>query len=118
MPFEISLEGRTYSTDYLSVAEAVELEEMLGRSWRELHPAGSAAEFQAFATMFLRRDHPGEQAAKIAAEMPLGTALAAVAWKESDLPDVYEDGLPKAVGGSSTTTSSSSPGRPGRGRRT
>lgn len=118
MPFEISLDGRTYSTDDLTVAEAVELEKMLSRSWRELHPAGSAQEFQAFATVCLRRDHPGEQAAKIAAEVPLGAALAAVTWKESDLPDTFEDGHPKAEGGSSTTTSSGSPSHPGRGHRT
>jgi len=112
MPFELELGGRKYNTDDLSIAEAVEIEKTLGRTWQQLNPLGSAEEFQAFATMCLRRDHPADQAAKIAAELPLGVALAAAKWVADDLPATFEDGLPKAEGGSSTTTSSSSPDRP------
>jgi len=98
VPFELVLDGHTYSTDDLSVAQAVELEKELGRTWRELNPLGSAAEFQAFAKVCLSRDHPGDQAAKLAAELPLGVALAAARWVDGDLPTTYEDGLPKAEG--------------------
>lgn len=112
MPFELTLDGQVYSTDDLSVAEAVELEKMLGKTWRELNPLGSAAEFEAFAAVCLRRDHPADQAAKIAAALPLGQALNAARWVSDDLPDTFEDGYPKAAAGPSTTTSSSSPDHP------
>lgn len=117
MPFELTINGRTYNTDQLSVAETVELEKMLGHTWRELNPLASAEEFQAFATICLRRDHPADQAVKLAAELPLGAALAAACWVESDLPTSYEDGLPKADV-PSTTTSSGSRGRRSAGHRT
>lgn len=118
MPFELELDGHVYNTDDLSVAQAVELEKKLGKTWRELNPLGSAEEFQAFAVVCMQRDHPADHAAKLAAELPLGAALAAARWIEPDLPDVYEDGNPKAEGGPSTTTSSGSPARRTAGRRT
>ncbi len=112
MPFEIRIDGQVYNTDNLSVAEAVELEKALGKTWRELNPLGSAEEFQAFATVCLRRDHPADQAAKIAQELPLSVALSATKWVGDDLPEIYEDGYPKAEAGPSTTTSSISPDPP------
>ena len=112
MPFELTLDGKVYNTDILSVSEAVELEKMIGRPWTQLNPLGSAEEFQAFATVCLSHDHPADQAAKIAADLPLGVALSAARWVPDDLPDGFEDGLPKAEAGPSTTTSSSSPDRP------
>lgn len=115
MPFELILDGRTYSTDQMSVAEAVELEKVLDKTWRELNPLSSAEEFQAFAAICLRRDHPSDQAAKMAAELPLGEALLAARWVDDDRPTEYEDGSPKAEGEPSTTTSSSSRGRRGSG---
>ena len=115
MPFELTLDGRTYSTDHLSVTEAVELEKTLGKTWRELIPLASAEEFQAFAVVCLRRDHPADQAAKIAAELPLGEALTAARWVADDRPTEYEDGSPKVEDEPSTTTSSTSPDRPGPG---
>jgi hypothetical protein len=118
MPFELILDGHTYNTDELSVAEAVELEKALGKTWGQLNPLKSAEEFQAFAAICLRRDHPAEQAAKIAAELPLGEALSAGRWISDDRPTEYEDGFPKAEGGPSTTTSSTSRGRRGAGRPT
>jgi hypothetical protein len=118
MPFVLHLDGKDYSTDDLSVAEAVELEKRLGKTWRELNPLGSAEEFEGFAAMCLRRDHPADQADKIAHEMPLGAALKAARWVDDDLPDRYQDGYPKAEAAPSTTTSSSSPDRRTGGRRT
>lgn len=113
MPFELVLEGRTYSTDDLTIAEAVALEKELGRTWRELNPLASAEEFQAFATACLSRDHPADQAAKIVAGLPLSVALTAASWvTDGDLPDTYEDGHPKAEVEPSTTTSSGSPDLP------
>lgn len=112
MPFELTLDGQTYNTDLLALSDAVEIEKSLGRTWRELNPLGSAEEFQAFALACLRRDHSADVAAKIVADMSLGAALAAARWVGDDLPATYEDGIPKAEGESSTTTSSSSPDLP------
>lgn len=112
MPFELELDGHTYNTDQLRLADAVELEKVLGRTWQELNPLRSAEEFQAFALICLRQDHPADQAAKIVDELPLGAALAAARWVGDDLPDAYEDGLPKVAGERSTITSSSSPEPP------
>lgn len=118
MPFELEIEGHKYNTDDLSVAEAVELEKTLGKTWRELNALGSAEEFQAFAAICLRRDHSADQAVKIASELPLSVALKAARWVDDDLPDIYEDGAPKVAGDPSTTTSSTSRGRRSSGRRT
>lgn len=118
MPFEIEIEGRKYNTDELSVTEAIELERTLGKTWRELNPLGSAEEFQAFAAICLRRDHPVELAAKIVAELPLSVALKAARWIEDDRPDAYEDGSPKAGADRSTITSSTSRARRTAGPRT
>lgn len=118
MPFELELDGRVYNTDELSLADAVELEKALGRTWRELSPLTSAEEFVAFATVCLKQDHPADVAAKIVADLSLGKALAAARWVGDDLPEVYEDGLPKAGGGPSTTTSSGSPDLPTTGHPT
>lgn len=112
MPFELHLDGHVYNTDELRLADAIEIEKALGRTWRELNPLGSAEEFQAFALVCLKRDHSADQAAKIVAEMPLGAALAATKWVDDDLPTTYGDGFPKAAGARSTTTSSTSPERP------
>lgn len=118
MPFELELEGHKYNTDELSVTEAIELEKTLGKTWGELNPLTSAEEFQAFAAICLRRHHPIEQAAKIAAEMPLSLALKAARWVADDRPDDYEDGAPKAAAEPSTITSSGSRARRTAGPRT
>lgn len=118
MPFELEIDGRKYNTDELSVSEAIELEKTLGKTWRELNPLGSAEEFQAFASICLRRDHPMEQAAKIAAELPLSVALKAARWVEDDRPDAYEDGSPKGEAEPSTISSSGSRARRTAGPRT
>lgn len=109
MPFELVLDGHTYNTDHLRLDDAVALEKTLEKKWTELNPLASAAEFQAFALVCLKQDHPADVAAKIVADLSLGAALAAAKWVKDDLPDVYEDGHPKAGGGSSTTTSSGAP---------
>lgn len=112
MPFELTLDGHTYNTNELLLADAVEIEKMLGKTWRELNPLGSAEEFRAFALVCLKQDHAEDVAAKIVEDMPLGAALGAARWVGDDLPEVYEDGLPKAEEDASTTTSSTSPDLP------
>lgn len=112
MPFELVLDGHTYNTDLFLLSDVVGLERALGRTWRELNPLASAEEFQAFALVALKQDHPADVAEKIVATLPLGVSLAAARWVGDDLPDVYEDGLPKAEGEASTTTSSGSPDLP------
>lgn len=117
MPFEVTLDGKAYSTDSFTLDEADRLEEECGRTWLELNPVRSSKEFRAVARVFLDRDHGPVEVAKLIAAMTIGDAMEAVEWVDKDLPRLYEDGMPdpKAEGGPSTTTSSSSPGRPGDG---
>jgi len=117
MPFEITLAGKAYNTNSLTLDEADRLEEECGRTWLELNPVRSSKEFRAVARVFLARDHGPADVDRIIAAVTVGAAMDAVEWVDDDLPGVFVDGLPdpKAVGGPSTGTSSSSPGPPGDG---
>lgn len=94
MPFELTLDGRSYRTDGLTLAEAEQLESEAGKSWLELNPIRSAKEFRVIATCFLRRDLNPDKAQAIIAELTLGTAMESVRWVDDDLPDTYNDGIP------------------------
>lgn len=118
MGFEVTLDGVVYRTDALTIDEATVLEGECGKNWLELNPIRSSSEFRATARVFLSRDHDPGTVDQLLAKMTIGDAMAAVKWVEGDIPAVFEDGLPKAEGGASTTTSSSSPGRRGSGRPT
>lgn len=94
MPFELTLDGRVYRTDSLTLAEAEQLEAEVGKSWLELNPIKSAKEFRVIATRFLIRDLNPDKAQAIVAELTLGTAMQSVKWVDDDLPDTYDDGIP------------------------
>lgn len=117
MPFEVTLDGKTYSTDSLTLNESDRLEEECGRTWLELNPVRSSKEFRAVARVFLARDHSPAEVEQVVASITIGEAMAAVEWVDHDLPGVFVDGMPdpKVEGGPSTTTSSSSPDPPGDG---
>lgn len=111
MPFKVTLGGKTYSTDSFTLDEADRLEEECGRTWLELNPVRSSKEFRAVARVFLDRDHAPGEVDRIVAAITIGDAMEAVEWVDKDLPRLFEDGMPdpKAEGGHSTITSSSSP---------
>lgn len=115
MPFEITIGGKAYRTDDLTIAEAEQLEDECGKTWLELNPLRSAKEYRATATAFLRRNLAPEVAAKEAAAITIKVAQEMVRWVDDNLPTEFRDGLPKEEGSPSTTTSSVSPGLPGDG---
>jgi hypothetical protein len=112
MPFELTLSGKVYNTHSLSLEESDQLEKECAKTWLELNPVRSSAEFRATARVFLTRDHDPAGVELLLAAFTIQSAMAAVEWVDDDLPDVFEDGLPKAEGGPSTTTSSGSPALP------
>ena len=109
MPFELTIDGRVYSTDTLSLEESSRLEKECERNWLELNPCRSSTEFRETVRVFLARDYNAADIERILANFTVKSAMAAVDWVDDDLPTVFEDGLPKWEGGPSTTTSSGSP---------
>lgn len=115
MPFEISLAGEKFRTDELTVEEFMTIERDTGRTWWELNPVRSAPEFRAVAVAFLSRTRSKEDALKIVSALTINDVVAATKLVRDDLPDVYEDGIPKAEGGPLTPSSSNTQGLPGAG---
>ncbi len=105
MPYTLTLAGETFRSDDITLDEAVAFEGATGQSWRYLNPHRSAEQFRAVALIFLRRTREMPEAEAILAKMSLRDALAAVVEVDEDLPDEYEDGLPKAADAASTPTS-------------
>jgi len=118
MGFALTIDGRVYTTDSLSIDESEQLEKECGKSWLELNPIRTSTEFRATVRVLLTRDHTPADIERILADFTVKSAMAAVEWVDDDLPTVFEDGLPKAEGGPSTTTSSGSPAHPGSGHPT
>lgn len=118
VPFELTVAGQVFNTDHLSLDEAAQLEAECGKTWLELNPVRSSQEFRATVQVFLARHHAPADIERIVAGFTVQSAMAAVEWVDSDLPAVFEDGLPKAEGGFSTTTSSGSPAPPTNGHPT
>lgn len=104
MPFFLELDGQSFRTDDLTLEEAERLEGECGRTWLELNPVRSAKEFRATARVFLTRQHAPEVAAKMVSEMTIAQATAAVKFVPEDLPEIYEDDLPKAAGDKTTSS--------------
>jgi len=118
VPFIVTFDEQEFSTDDLTLEEAEAIETALGITWFEMNPARSAAQCRVVTAVFLARTADETEAAKRAAAVTVGQARKMVRWEKDDLPDTYEDGLPKAEGGPGTGGSSSSPARRGRGPRT
>jgi hypothetical protein len=108
--FEVTIEGETFRTDDLSLDEAIMVEKATGTSWLYINPLRSAGDCRAVMVAFLSRSRSKADAEATVARLfggPKGmkAAIDAVKTVEEDLPDEYEDGLPKAGGGPSTPTS-------------
>ncbi len=105
MPYSISIEGQVFNTDDLTLDEAISCEKATGEGWLYINPFRSAAHCKAIMVAFLRRSLTEDQALAIVDKLTITTALKAVKRVEDDLPDEFEDGLPKAEDGPETTTS-------------
>lgn len=98
--------GQTWRTDELSLREAIEIEKATGKSWMLINPFQSATDCRAIMVAFLARDMAPEVAESKVDGLSLREVLDCVDVAKDDLPDVYEDGLPKAEGEDSMTGSS------------
>lgn len=105
MAFELTLDGQVFRSDDLTIDEAVAIEKATGTSWLYLNPLRSGEVFRAMAVTFLLRDRPKADAEAYVGKLGIKAAIAAVDEVAEDLPDEYEDGLPKAGGDPSTLTS-------------
>lgn len=116
MPFQITVGEEKFRTDDLLLDEAIAIEKETGHSWVEINPLRSAQDCRAILkTLWARQVGPVE-AEKRVAVLTLRDVLACVTWVKDDLPDIYEDGHPKAGDGTETAGSSPAPvvlaGRP------
>lgn len=106
MPYQVSIDGvGVFTTDDLTLAEAVAVEAETGHSWYEFNPFRSAQDCQALMVAFLRRTLSEDVARKQVEAMTLKEAIASLDIVDDDRPTVYEDGAPDlGVGGESATT--------------
>ena len=102
MPYKVTVEGQSFLTDDLTLDEAIAIEEATGVPWTRINPIDSGDHCKRIMTTFLARTRSAEEAAKIVGGLTLRQVLAQVVWVDEDLPDEYEDGLPKAAAGPAT----------------
>ena len=102
MPFIVTVDGQEFSTDDLTLDEADTIEQALGITWFEMNPGRSARQCRVITAVFLARTFDETEATKRAAAITVGEARKMVRWEKEDLPDTYEDGLPKAEGAPET----------------
>jgi hypothetical protein len=109
MPFQVTFGGRSWRTDDLTLDEAIAIEKVSGRSWMQINPFVSAEDCKAVMVAFLAREMDSSAAEAKVGALSLREVLDSVDLVKDDLPEVYQDGLPKAGGGPSTTGSSGEP---------
>ena len=95
-------DGSEFTHLDITGAEALKMEAEFGIDWGLLRPKGCLAHGMGFLRVFLARTHPGgaDGAAKVVAAMTVGQiedAIVPVYGAADDLPDQFEDGLPKVV---------------------
>lgn len=108
MPFQVTIDDQRYLTDDLSLNEAIAVEEATGESWVYINPFRSAKHCKAIMVAFLARQMTAEEAKAKVEALSLDDAFSAIKVVDDDLPDEFEDGLPKAGDEPSTPTSPSS----------
>ncbi len=101
----ITLDGKSFTTDDLTLGEAEQVEKATGESWLTMNPLRSALHCKAIIVAYLSRDHTPEEADAIATALTVKQATEAVEVVEDDLPDEYEDGIPKEEEGLTTQSS-------------
>jgi hypothetical protein len=109
MPFIVTVGNREWRTDDLTLDEAIKIEEAIGRTWLEINPFRSAVDAKAIMVTFLTREMAPDAAAAKVGALSLREVLDGVKTAKDDLPDTFEDGIPKAEDGPSTDGSSHVP---------
>lgn len=107
MPYKLTVLGRTFNTEDLTVGEVEKLEEELNVSWLMLNPILSVRHGRAIAATFLAREMGMETANEKVRAVSITEMADGVEKVPDSRPTMYEDGLPKAEAAQSTPGSSS-----------
>lgn len=94
MPVELTIDGKTFRTDELTLDEAAQIEKDAGTSWLSINPFQSANQCRAIIVAFLTRDVGREAAQAQAGAMTLTETLDALKAVGDDMPGEFEDGVP------------------------
>lgn len=108
---QLTIDDETFTTDDLTVDEAIQVEQETGQSWLHMQPGVSAVQTKAVLVAWLSRTTARDVAAKRVGAMTVAEIADVVKIVESDLPGEYIDGQvnPKAGGAPSTSGSSGAP---------
>lgn len=95
MPYKVTVQGQTFTTDDLTLDEAVAIEAATGETWRAINPLRSAAHCREIMTCFLARTKGRDDAASFVGALSMNEALDGVEFEaDPDLPSEYSDGMP------------------------
>ncbi len=97
---------KVFTLNDLTLDEAVEVERDTGETWNTMNPFRSAVHARAILRVLALRENTNEDvgALTVAASLDRFEYV-----DEDDLPDLYEDGIPKAVDAPATNGSSGAP---------
>lgn len=108
MPYKVTVDGKSWLTEDLTLDEAIEVEKETGESWLYLNPIRSAKHAKAIIARFLARDTDIDQARARVGSMSVTDVLGCVDNADDDRPAEHKDGVPtvdpKAESGEPETT--------------
>lgn len=105
MATEVTLDGKTFRTDDLTLDEVCQIESVTGTTWLSMNPVRSATVCRAVMVAFLSRDRDATEAAKFVGALTADEAAKALRVADDDLPTEFEGGVPLAAADSATTGS-------------
>lgn len=109
MAIRVTFAGDSWLTDDLTLDEFVLIEEQTGASWVRFNPFISSKHARAALAAFVARTVGQDEAEKKVGALSIKEAVACFEVIKDDLPDLYEDGIPKAEGDTATPGSSPAP---------
>lgn len=90
----VTIDGKKYSVDDLTIDELAALEAELEIPWSFINPVSQATHYRAVVRTVLARTIGEEQARKQVGAMSGGDAVATISFEKDNLPTVFEDGIP------------------------
>ena len=95
MLYKVSVDGKTWNTEDLTLDEAIAVEEETGESWLFLNPIRSAKHAKAILARFLAREHGLDAARDRVGAMSVTEVLDCVDKADADdRPTEHRDGVP------------------------
>lgn len=123
MAYKVQLpDGSWHNTDDLTGFEVEAISDATGTPWSVLNPFRNISDYRAIVTAFAARDEISDadiiEWFKERSLRSLDEGLKIAGPDDDDRPTEYEDGIPLAEGGTSTTSSATSPDHPSDGPQT